>query len=156
MNKADAVLPLMTGPVALLDTPKTLVGDLLRDGNGYSLKCGEKGDRGVAVTFAVQPVRVGDALMARVMLPVAPLRRVSVQCDREDMDVRFEGALDVRREKNAGGALVTAVLPPTAPLIVRWQPKIRRRSIQKSGRPRSGPFLKTQHSKKRLPRCSRK
>lgn len=126
VNKADAILPLVTGPVALLDAPKLLVADLSRDANGYSMKCGLTGDRAVSLKFVAQPVREGDALTSRLLLPVAPLRRVSVQCDREDLDVRFDGALDVKREKNAGGALVSAVLPPMAPLIVRWQPKARR------------------------------
>lgn len=126
VNKAETVLPLVTGPVVLTEIPATLKDDLSRDANGYSVKCPEKGDRALAIKFVTQPMREGDALTTKLTLPVAPLRRVSVQCDREDMDVRFDGALDVKREKNAGGALVSAVLPPTVPLVVRWQPKIKR------------------------------
>lgn len=126
VNKVEAVLPLVTGPVALLDAPKAILPDLRREAGGYVLACPATGDRAIALRFAAQATRAEDALMVRLVLPVAPLRRVSVQCDREDLDVRFEGALDVKREKNAGGALVTAVLPPTAPLVVRWQPKVRR------------------------------
>lgn len=126
VTKADAVLPLVTGPVALQDVPAGLVDDLRRDPDGYSLRCEDRGERVVSFGFIVQPARQGDALVTSLLLPVAPLRRVSIQCDREDLDVRFDGALDVKREKNAGGALVTAVLPPTVPLVVRWQPKVRR------------------------------
>ncbi len=127
VNKAETMLPLVTGPVVLTEIPPLLKDDLVRGADGYSVKCPDRGDRALAIKFVAQPVRDGDALTTRLMLPVAPLRRVSVQCDREDLDVRFEGALDMKRDKTAdGGAIVSAVLPPTVPLVVRWQPKVRR------------------------------
>ena len=126
VNKAEAVLPLIAGAVAMQDVPDALAEDLRRGVGGFSLAFPERGERAVSLSLIAQPEQQGDRRVVSLRLPVAPIRRLAIQCDRDDLDVRFDGALDVKREKNAAGALITAVLPPTAPLVVRWQPKVRR------------------------------
>jgi hypothetical protein len=126
VQRAGAVLPLARGSVALLDAPQDVKDALRRDEGGYTLVMKERGDRKVSYSFAARPERQGDLLRVNLSLPDATVRRIAILCDRDDLDIRFDHALDVKREKTPAGVVVSAYFAPGQPLGVRWMPRVQR------------------------------
>ncbi|MBU4460732.1 MAG: hypothetical protein KJ579_09200 [Verrucomicrobia bacterium] len=95
-----------------------------REGD-YLLTFDRRGAQKVALRFAVQAAVEGDLRRARVELPDATIRRVRVVSDRADLDLKFDGALNVESLPGPdGGTVATAFLGSGSPLDMRWRPKV--------------------------------
>ncbi len=124
-------IPLVIGDVAYLDGKFPKGSELVREGNQYVLKLGRSrwGKRKQSVTFkfASRALREEEWRHTRFSIPAASIRRISVVCDRDDLEVRFPGALNVERSKNRDEKTeVTAYLGITDAFQVRWKPEVKK------------------------------
>lgn len=127
IQKRGTTLPLVAGDVAYLEGELPKKSELLRDGNTYSLKFNRAGKRSILFRFASRPIKEGDWRRTRFEIPAAGIRQLSVLCDRGDLELRFPGALDVKRETTPGGMLLaTAFLGVAGQFEVGWKPEVRK------------------------------
>lgn len=129
--KKGSELPLVQGDVAYIDAKTPAGFEVNRHGSQYVLKSrgGFFGSSRVNVlfSFASRPVKNGDWRETSFSIPAATVRKISVECDRDDLEVAFPGALDVQRRKGKDGrTIVTAFLGLGGSFAVNWKPEIRR------------------------------
>ncbi len=123
----QAVLPLVTGEVAYIESQLPRGAELVRDGGGFSIRFVRPRSGLVSFRFAARPMREGDWRSASFCIPSASIRRLAVVCDRADLEIRFPGALDVQTQKTADGKLkATAFLGLGSDFQVDWKPEVRR------------------------------
>ncbi len=122
----DARLVLAAGDLACLDSsalPRH--SELLREGNRYVLLFQRRGTQTFGFKFAAAAVREGDWRVARFLIPDAAVRRITLQCDRPDLEVESPGALGFARQTNAAGQVeISALLGAGRDFLVRWKPKV--------------------------------
>jgi hypothetical protein len=131
VRKSGAGLTVARGMLSLLgdgpSAPQALPRGvtLERKAGDYVLTFDRRGVQKVALRFAVQAAAEGDLRRARVELPDATIRRVRVVSDRADLDLKFDGALNVESVPGPdGGTVATAFLGSGSPLDMRWRPKV--------------------------------
>ncbi len=134
----DTVLPLVDGDTAYLDSVLPAGAEVVRDGDRFLLRLPRARRlfraraQPVEFRFAARPVADGEWRHTSFAIPVSPIRRISVFCDRDDLDVRFPGALDVERvagDGTDGGEArtrVTGWLGVAERFVVRWKPDVRK------------------------------
>jgi hypothetical protein len=122
-----AVIPLVVGDVAHLGGTLPRKAELTRDGDRLLLEFGRTGEQEVELCFASRALKEADWRRTQFTIPVASVRRLSVACDRDDLEVKFPGALSSRRGKDEKGRTqVTAFLGITNRFEVRWKPEVRK------------------------------
>ena len=127
VRERHARLPLVVGDVAYLEGDLPRKSELLRENDQYVLKLNRKGKWPVRFTFASRAVKDGEWRRTRFEIPGASTRKVSVLCDREDLEIAFPGALDVTKEKaGQGQKRVTAFLGAPNRFEVGWRPEVRK------------------------------
>ncbi|MBM4143864.1 MAG: hypothetical protein FJ225_09790 [Lentisphaerae bacterium] len=122
-------LCLASGDIAYLDGDLPPGAELTRRGDAYVLKFGGWGwgAQGVRFRFAGRPEKEGDWRHTGFAVPMANVRRLAVVCDRDDLEIRFPGALREERDKAADGRLrVMAYLGPGTGFEVRWKPAVKK------------------------------
>jgi len=127
VNRRGSVLAVADG--ALVYTEGTLSDriELQRNGAQYALKFASRGEQHVKLTFAVAPERQGEWRQARFAIPETIVRQITMLCDREDLDIQFDSAVQMERHRNqAGQTEVMAYLTPGVPVNVRWKPQVRK------------------------------
>ena len=123
LRVARGMLSLLAGDAATPALPRGVT--LERRAGDYILAFDRRGLHKVAFRFAVQAAAEGDLRRARVELPDATIRRVRVASDRADLDLKFDGALNVESAPGPdGGTVATAFLGAGSPLDMRWRPKV--------------------------------
>ncbi len=127
----DHVYPLITADAVLQKIDAGAGSRAIYDaaGKSYSLRWSEAGSRKVHADFAVRPsaVQEGGAAgwrEATLSVPVSRVRNLRVICDRADLEVQFPGALRLERATVEGKLVVTAILGPGKPVLVRWKPQV--------------------------------
>ncbi len=125
-REKNIILPLVIGNVAYLDGKLPKRSELVREGDKYSLKLGSSGKQSITFNFASKPIKDGDWRRTSFSIPAASVRKLSVICDRDDLEVQFPGALNVKREKNKEKTVVTAFLGITDEFTVVWKPQIKK------------------------------
>ena len=127
------LLPLVVGDVAYLDGKLPKGAEIVRQGNQYLLKLGRSGGwwgsgkSSVEFKFASRAQEEGEWRHTRFSIPAASIRRISVVCDRDDLEVQFPGALNIERKKNESSMTeVTAYLGITDAFQVRWKPEVKK------------------------------
>lgn len=122
----NGVLPLVVGDVAYLDGKLPKRAELTREGGSYLLNFKSDGRYAVTFRFASRAAKEGEWRKTGFSIPVSTIRKLSVVCDRPDLEVNFPGALNVTRQKAEDGkAEVTAFLGSGTAFDVRWKPEIR-------------------------------
>lgn len=130
VRASGAELPVARGMLSLLGDDPAAAGlprgvTLSRREGDYILAFDRRGKQKVGLRFAVQAAVEGDLRRACVELPDATIRRVRVVSDRADLDLRFDGALNVESLPGPdGGTVATAFLGSGSPLDMRWRPKV--------------------------------
>lgn len=129
--EAGETVPLVSGAVAPLEAELPRGFRLARDGENLALRApdGWFGASGgdVRLVFAVRPRSEDTWRHVRFAIPPADVRPARVHCDRSDLEVRLDGALEFRREVKADGtAVVTAWLAPRKEVRIAWKPELRR------------------------------
>ncbi len=130
----DIWLPLVVGDVAYLESVLPKNGELVRDGNEYKLKLNGGGGfwggskkQSVRFRFASRPQKNGDWRNTSFQVPAASIRKIAVVCDRDDLKVRFPGALNIERKKIADDKTeVTAYLGVADKFEVGWKPEVKK------------------------------
>ncbi|MBT3194500.1 MAG: hypothetical protein HN341_18290 [Verrucomicrobia bacterium] len=128
----DCSLPLVVGDVAYLDGKLPKGAEIVRSGDRYLLKMGRSGwgrssKKSVRFKFASRAVEKGEWRNTSFSIPAASIRRISVVCDRDDLEVRFPGALNIERQKLADSkSEVTAYLGITDRFQVQWKPEVKK------------------------------
>jgi hypothetical protein len=138
-GEGEVSLPLVVGDVAYMDSKLPRRAEVVREGDRYLMKIpaekrsfwsfGQPRTQKEAVTFrfASRPVRDGEWRRTGFSIPSASIRKVGVLCDREDLEIRFPGALDVQRAKAEKGRVqVTAFLGLAERFEVAWKPEVRK------------------------------
>ncbi len=126
------LLPLVIGDVAYLDGKLPKGAEIVRRGNQYLLKLGRSGwwgagKQAVQFKFASHAQKDGEWRHTQFSIPAASIRRISVVCDRDDLEVQFPGALNVERGKDKNTKTeVTAYLGITDSFQVRWKPEVKK------------------------------
>ena len=133
---AEAKLTLVAGQVALLDS--VLPSGLAVRREGEALVLVPTGGGGgwwsrprrtgpVSVTFAARAAPQGDWRWTQLVIPVAPIRPVTIIGDRPDLEIRIDGARELKREAAEGGkSRTTAFLAQEARVGLGWKTAIRR------------------------------
>ena len=128
----DAALPLVIGDVAYLDGKFPRGSELVREGDQYVLKLKRSSRWGssrdsLSFRFASRAISDGDWRQTQFSIPAASIRRISVVCDRDDLEVQFPGALNIERDKNKDAKTeITAYLGVTDAFQVRWKPEVKK------------------------------
>lgn len=127
VKSRHVTIPLVIGDVAHLGGDLPRKADLTRDGDRLLLEFGRAGKQEVELRFASRALKEADWRRTEFTIPVASVRRLSVACDRDDLEVKFPGALSSRRGKDERGRTeVTAFLGITNRFEVRWKPEVRK------------------------------
>ena len=126
-GKRDGLLPLVMGDVAYLAGEFPKGAELIRRHDLYLLRLPRLSKpTPVSFSFGSRSAEEGDWRRTRFVVPAASTRKLSVTCDRDDLEIQFPGALDVqRRTTDDGKAHVTAFLGITEFFEVAWKPEIR-------------------------------
>jgi hypothetical protein len=136
LRLAYAALPrgtnvcVLDGEVALLEAHAPRDVRLRRAGRALLLEplADEAASRGeLRLSFAVRTAVEGDWRRARFSVPVLPVRRLTVQADRPEVEIRFPEGRALRREAGPGGAPKASAFLGLSPWVdVAWRPEIRR------------------------------
>ncbi len=127
VDKRRSQLALVSGDVAYLDGELPRKAELSREGATYRLEFGRSGEQAVAFNFASRPIKQGEWRRTRFAIPAATVRKLSVICDRSDLEITFPGALNVKKDTTDDGRTrVTAYLGITDYFEVTWKPEVRR------------------------------
>ena len=127
-------LPLVAGEIACRETGLPRDAVLSRDDAGcFWLTLDSRGRQPVKFVFATRPIKAGDWRQTRFTIPLSAIRAAAVQCDRDDLEVNFPGALSVRREKGPDNkTVVTAFLGISDSFEMRWKPEIRKLEAERA------------------------
>lgn len=119
--------PLIRGDVAL-DTIKATGKpklDYVAGPGTYRIGWAKAGRYTVNAAFAARAERQDDGWrQAAFTVPASRVRQLRLVCDRNDLEVEFPGALRQKRTLEDGKLVVTAILGPGNPFIVRWKPQV--------------------------------
>ncbi|MDA0323478.1 MAG: hypothetical protein O2923_12305 [Verrucomicrobia bacterium] len=119
-------LPLVVGDVAYLDAKLPRKSKLIREGDRYVVEFGSSGKHAVQFRFASRPAKEREWRHTGFVIPAADIRKLSVVCDRDDLEIRFPGALKIQRAKNHNDKVeVTAFLGVAGKFDVQWKPEIK-------------------------------
>ncbi len=124
-------VPLVSGDVAYIDGDFPRGAELVRQGDGFSLRFDRRIREGRPVdlvfSFASRPERDGEWRQTGFDVPVGTIRELAVTCDRTNLDIEFPGALNtVRSMDEEGRTVVTANLGVGRTFQVRWKPQLKR------------------------------
>lgn len=120
-------LPLVVGDVAYLDGVLPKYAELAREGDTYFLRFRKDRDGHVAFRFASRPQKNADWRRTGFTIPSSSIRKLAVTCDRDDLEIRFPGALRVTRAKAVDGRTeVTAYLGVSGKFEVAWKPEVKK------------------------------
>ena len=132
VTEKETLLPLVLGDVAYLDGDLPRGSEIVRRGDQYLLKMTRgrwwgSGTMSVRFRFASRAHKEGEWRHTQFSIPAASIRRISVGCDRDDLEVRFPDALNVVRQKNeAAKTEVTAFLGIADSFRVQWKPEVKK------------------------------
>jgi len=122
-------VPLVAGNIACResDLPRGVVLSRNAEGGCFWLTLDSRGRQSIKFVFASRPVKEGDWRRTQFLIPLSTIREVAVQCDRDDLEVNFPGALSVKRQKAPSGkTVVTAFLGISDDFEMRWKPEIKK------------------------------
>ncbi len=122
----SASIPLVVGDVAYMesDFPRNAV--LKRSGGSFILEDVPRGKHDIVFKFASRPAKDGSWRQTKFDIPMSNIRKLSVECDRSDLEIVFADALSVKRSTNEQKkAVVTAFLGLTKNFNVRWKPEVK-------------------------------
>jgi len=123
----QALLPLVTGDVAYIESQLPRGAELVRAGGGFAVRFVRGRGGPVSFRFAIRPAKEGDWRQATFGLPSANIRKLSVVCDRADLEIRFPGALETQTQKTGDGKMkATAFLGLGSDFRVDWKPEVRK------------------------------
>ena len=129
VGQRDMPLVLVEGDVACLSDQFPSGAKLSRNGKKLILTFHSRGRQKVNLEFAGLAVREGDWRHTRFTIPSANTRRLTMFCDRDDLDVNFPGALKVDRKKNGHEKTeVSAYLGVARDFEVWWKPRVQQLS----------------------------
>ncbi len=129
VTQRDMPLVLIEGDVACLTDQLPAGAELSRSGKQLILTFHARGRQKVNLDFASLPTRDGDWRRTRFSIPSANTRRLTMLCDRDDLEVNFPGALKVDRQKNKEGKTeVIAYLGVGRDFEVWWKPQVQQLS----------------------------
>lgn len=127
VRKEGAELPVVAGDTAYLESSLPRDAELRRMDNRYLVTFKDKGSAPVSFRFASRPAKQGDWRQTSFRIPSAGIKKLSLTCDRPDLEVKFPDALNVERHKNKeGNTVVTAHLGLTRDFRVSWKPEVRK------------------------------
>ena len=127
VNEKGLILPLVIGDVAYLDGKLPRRSELLRHRDQYLLKFAGTGTHDIQFRFASRAIKDADWRRTGFSIPVASIRKLSVICDRDDLEVRFPGSLNVERQQTKDKKTqVTAYLGIASQFEVRWKPEVKK------------------------------
>ena len=127
--KRDVMIPLVAGDVAHMGSTFPKKSELIRKGDVLLLKAASKGKEDISFTFASRAKKDDIWREASFSIPSSSIRKLSVVCDRDDLEIVFPGALNTQRTKNKDGLTeVTAFLGLSSQFVVRWKPTVKKLS----------------------------
>jgi len=116
---------------AVLQNPGTAKTDYRLDydssAGAYYLVWPGTGRHKVDVEFVAKPIADANKPWHEVSLqvPGARLRRIRLLSDKADLEVELPEAMRVQRKTEGSRLVITAVLGPAQPLVVRWKPQVK-------------------------------
>lgn len=123
----DALLPLVVGDIGYLDGKFPGKSELVRNGNTYGVRLQPGNKQLVSFTFASRANPEGDWRTTSFAIPQASVRKLSILCDRDDLEVKFPGALNVKSDKTKEGKLqVSGFLGTSDAFTASWKPEVRK------------------------------
>ncbi len=127
VREKNARLPLVSGEVAYLSGKWPRSAELVREGDTYVLEFPRRGKASVSFKFASRALKEDAWRRTRFQIPAAGIRKLSVLCDRPDLEIAFPGALNVERETTEDDRLkATAYLGVAGQFEVGWKPEVKR------------------------------
>lgn len=120
-------IPLVSGDVAHIESVLPRNAVLSREGNIFYVTIPSHGKYDISFNFASRAIKDESWRQTSFSIPTASIRKLSVTCDRDDLEIVFPGALDVNRDKNKDQLTeVTAFLGVSEIFSVRWKPLIKK------------------------------
>lgn len=128
-KQADQGMQLIQGEAVLQQLDQGDVDyrlDYAPEGQAYRITWPRKGVHGVSVAFMARSETDADGSwrQSRVQVPCGDVRRIRLLSDRPNLEVALPGAMRVERRVQEGQLVITAILGPHQPLIVRWKPQV--------------------------------
>jgi hypothetical protein len=123
------MIPLVAGDVAHMGSDFPKKSELIRKGEVLLLKTRSKGKQDIKFKFASRAKKDDIWREATFSIPASSIRKLSVVCDRDDLEIVFPGALNVVKGKTKAGLMeVTAFLGLSSKFVVRWKPTVKKLS----------------------------
>ena len=129
IERNNVEMPLIQGDVVLDQLTSPTDGYALRyetETKTYFIKFTQKGTYSVAGSFAVKAAKTdgGAWRISTFDVPASQVRRLSVTCDRQDLEVNFPHAMRVERNVANEQLTISAILGPGKPFAVKWKPQV--------------------------------
>ena len=125
--KEGAELPVVVGDTAYLEGELPRNSELRREHNSYIIKFNNQDKTSISFKFASRAPKQHDWRWTSFNIPSATIKKLSVACDRDDLEVKFPNALNVKRHKDQEGrTMVTAFLGLTDQFAVAWKPEVKK------------------------------
>ena len=132
----DSKIRLVDGDVAYLEGRYSKGAKVSKNGKSFYLYLppSKKGwgtkkalTNNVEFKFASLPEKDGEWRQTRFKIPDSIVRKLTMVCDRDDLEVVFPGAMRTKREKvEQGPTTVTAFLGVNNEFVVRWKPEVKK------------------------------
>lgn len=131
VGRRNTTIPLVAGDVAHLSSDLPSRAELSRQESTFFLTLPSRGKQSVKFQFASGAVKDGEWRQTSFTIPASSIRKLSVICDRDDLEVVFPGALNVQKGKTKDGLTeVTAFLGLSNSFSVRWKPTVKKLSAE--------------------------
>ena len=131
VGRRNTTIPLVAGDVAHLSSDLPRRAELSRQESIFFLTLPSRGKQSVKFQFASGAVKDGEWRQTSFTIPASSIRKLSVICDRDDLEVVFPGALNVQKGKTKDGLTeVTAFLGLSNSFSVRWKPTVKKLSAE--------------------------
>ncbi len=123
-----AALEAVRGAVTVTDSTLPRGAELTRAGDAYRIRFDARGEQTARLVFVAAVARAEELRRTTFGLPAATVRHAGIAGDRDDLDIRFPGAVETEpaAPERSIGAPAAAFLPPAGDFTAEWKPKVRK------------------------------
>ncbi len=120
----DAEIPVVTGDVVLIRSKCPEKSRITRKGKTYRIHLHKRGRQHIFFELSARPEKKGKWRRAQISIPEAVLKTIELQCDRKDLEVQFDNALNIKKEEKNGHLFIKGFIADGKTVGVKWKPEV--------------------------------